>query len=398
MNLNFFTSQYPFKTAESFIENELPIVASQFDNVNIFPHYFDSTKSRSVPNNVNVIQLNKNDNSKLKLSYKILLFRFFLTEFYLAPNKSIFLKRYRYLLSYLKQTALKAQYIENHNLLLKKSVNYSFWMNEWALVLTFLKKRKVIDNFMFRICGVDIWDERHEGNYLPFRGLIYKYADKIWPNSKSAANYVKQKTIHPQKIEHNYFGTKDFGFGKFEDNDILTIISISNVIPLKRIHLIIEILKEVKQKVKWIHFGDGSSMNKIKSLADQELSHHQVEFKGRLEKFEDVLKYYSDYTVNLFITTSSTEGMPVTIMEALSFGVPIIATNVGGIGEMVTDKTGLLLEKDFDIKKVATFIENFKTSKYNTIEKREEIRLYWKENFEAEKNYIEFAKLLSSFR
>jgi len=160
----------------------------------------------------------------------------------------------------------------------------------------------------------------------------------------------------------------------------------------------VEILKNVKQPVKWVHFGDGSSMSDIKLLAKEQLSHHQFEFKGRLENFEDVLKYYIDHTVNLFITTSSTEGMPVTIMEALSFGVPVMATDVGGISEMITDKTGLLLNKDVDIEKATRFIENFKDSVYNTVEKRKEIRAYWEDNFKAEKAYTEFIELLKNQR
>lgn len=397
MNLNFFTAEFPFKNAESFIENEIPILSNNFDKIKLFPHYFKDDKQRKLPKNIEIIQIGNFINQRISFSYKMLIILFFMIEFFRTEKKGFYLKTFRLRLSELKQAAMKSQFIESNKLLLTDSVNYSFWMNEWALVLTFLKKRNAINNFEFRICGFDIWDERREGNYMPFRNLIYKYADAVWPNAKNAANYVKKKTAFSDKVSHQYFGTKDFGFGKFNKEDEFTIISISNVIPLKRVELIIDILKNVNKKVKWVHFGAGESLETIKTYAQKELPQHEVLFMGRLEKFEDVLKYYIENTVHLFITTSSTEGMPVTIMEALSFGVPVMATNVGGIAEMISDKTGLLLEKNFDLQKAVSFIENFDHSIYNTIEKRKEIRQYWKNNFEAEKNYTEFATLLSTF-
>ncbi len=395
MNLNFFTAQFPYKNGESFIENELPIVAEYFKEIKIFPHLFESDlKEREIPNNSTVEQLVEYNTQRLNLGYKLLIFQFFLIELRYVKNKIFYLKNFRKWISLLKQAALKASYIESNNLLLNDAVCYSFWMNDWALMLSFLKKRNVISSFVFRCGGFDIWDERHEGGYLPFRGLIYRYASKVFPNSKIAEIYIKEKTVFPNKVENKYFGTSDFGVGKFKMDVEFTILSISNVIPLKRVELIIEILKKVKLKVKWVHFGDGNKMEEIKKLATDQLSMHDVQFKGRVPDYVDVLNYYKDNTVNLFITTSESEGLPVTIQEALSFGVPVIATNVGGISEVVNSRTGFLIEKGFDINAVAKIINEFKNSEFNTIEKRLDIRRFWQENFESKLVYKEFAKEL----
>lgn len=45
---------------------------------------------------------------------------------------------------------------------------------------------------------------------------------------------------------------------------------------------------------------------------------------------------------------SLSEGIPVSIMEAISFGIPIIATNVGGNAEIVNDETGVLIPVNID--------------------------------------------------
>jgi glycosyltransferase involved in cell wall biosynthesis len=85
----------------------------------------------------------------------------------------------------------------------------------------------------------------------------------------------------------------------------------------------------------------------------------------------------------------------MSIQEAISFGIPIIATNVGGIHEIVNNRTGILIEKNFDSKKVAEQIEVFITSNKNQEEFRNGVRNFWKENFDAEKVYTEFYKILT---
>ena len=61
----------------------------------------------------------------------------------------------------------------------------------------------------------------------------------------------------------------------------------------------------------------------------------------------------------MFINVSSTEGIPVSIMEAMSFGIPVIATAVGGTPEIVNNENGYLLSKDPSAKELAEVIQNF---------------------------------------
>ncbi|HIP35337.1 MAG TPA: glycosyltransferase, partial [Crocinitomix sp.] len=263
----------------------------------------------------------------------------------------------------------------------------------WALTLTFLRKKGVINNFVFRCGGFDIWNERHEGGYLPFRGLIYKYADKIMPNTQIAEKYIKSLKLYPQKVQYKYLGTTDYGLGKFELENDLTIVSISNVIALKRVELIIDILKQVNINIKWVHFGDGNLLDDIKQKAKKISSKHKVIFKGEVPN-KEIIEFFKTHTVHMLISTSSTEGLPVSMQEAISFGVPIIATNVGGVSEIVNHNTGLLLDKNFDINKPAKFINEFNNSEFNTMSKRIEIREFWNKRFNAQNIYTEFSKEL----
>ena len=96
----------------------------------------------------------------------------------------------------------------------------------------------------------------------------------------------------------------------------------------------------------------------------------------------------------MFINCSESEGIPVSIMEALSFGIPVIATNVGGTSEVVIDGyNGFLLDKDFleiDLKQM--IVDFLNSSEDFILEKRTNARIFWENNYDAEKNYTEFYK------
>jgi glycosyltransferase involved in cell wall biosynthesis len=160
------------------------------------------------------------------------------------------------------------------------------------------------------------------------------------------------------------------------------------MIALKRVELIIEILKLIKLDVEWVHFGDGILLEDIKEKAKELPDNIESVFMGRKPN-GNLLSYYQSTGVDLFINLSETEGLPVSIMEAISFGIPVIATDVGGTSEIVCNQTGWLINKEFTSSLVVSIIEENK-EKYRTKEFRENIREYWKGNFRASKNYTDF--------
>ena len=109
------------------------------------------------------------------------------------------------------------------------------------------------------------------------------------------------------------------------------------------------------------------------------------------------MKYYYENYIDLFINLSESEGIPVSIMEALSAGIPVLATNVGGTKEAVNNDNGFMIDKDLDLEKVCKLI-----SKYFGVpldqkkEKRQNAKLYWEEHFNAKKNYKHFEKIILS--
>ena len=65
-------------------------------------------------------------------------------------------------------------------------------------------------------------------------------------------------------------------------------------------------------------------------------------FMGYVPNVE-IMQFMEESNVDVFINLSTSEGVPVSIMEAQSYGIPVIATNVGGTGEIIDKDNGILL-------------------------------------------------------
>jgi len=102
------------------------------------------------------------------------------------------------------------------------------------------------------------------------------------------------------------------------------------------------------------------------------------------------MDFYKNEPIDGFINVSTTEGLPVAMMEAISFGIPIIGTDVGGVKEIVTEETGLLIPVNFEDEFLANQISIFLDRFGGSIEVKNRVREFWKKNFDALNNYEEF--------
>lgn len=79
-------------------------------------------------------------------------------------------------------------------------------------------------------------------------------------------------------------------------------------------------------------------------------------------------------------------------MEAISFGIPIIATNVGGSSEIASKHTGVLIQENPQIEDIKESIIHTLLHKSRDLSFRKEIYTFWLRKFNAKDNYIEFTK------
>jgi glycosyltransferase involved in cell wall biosynthesis len=118
--------------------------------------------------------------------------------------------------------------------------------------------------------------------------------------------------------------------------------SIGRLFPVKDYPLFVKIAHEISMVYKEIKFllaGDGPERVFIQQL----INHYGLQDSFKIIGFVDnSAKFYHD--IDIYINTSLHEGIPMSILEAMAHGIPVIAANVGGIKEIITNKDlGILI-------------------------------------------------------
>ncbi len=276
---------------------------------------------------------------------------------------------------------------------------YSYWMDENAFASIQLKKRFGYKTF-FRCHRFDLYLEQNKLKYLPLREYLVKNCDGIFPCSQDGTEYLnKHYPFAKEKIITSYLGTLDYGQRKISENSIFSIATCSYIVDVKRLNRMVEFLNCLEiENIRWIHFGDGILREEIEILTKKLLTNKiEFVFKGQLPNAK-IMDYYKNNDIHLFMNVSESEGLPVSIMEAISFGIPIIATDVGGTNEIVNVQTGMVLSKDFTnleaVNKVSIIYDMYKYDYTNYVKLRNSARKFWYENFHAEENYKKFIKMI----
>jgi len=98
--------------------------------------------------------------------------------------------------------------------------------------------------------------------------------------------------------------------------------------------------------------GDGPLFDDVKLLAEKLNINQRINFVGASNKVSEYLS-----TADVFVLISNWEGLPLTILEAMRAGLPVVASDVGGVAEcVVLQKTGFLIDRG-DIKALALSLE-----------------------------------------
>lgn len=155
----------------------------------------------------------------------------------------------------------------------------------------------------------------------------------------------KNLVLLPNTVEHSAWKVKT----DYSVNRSFRVAYIAFVHPMKRQHLLVDIAKRTKEHdVIFDCYGNTNLADEYAKKINKDILSAgldgKVNLKGRIENSElrDILKDYDAY-----ICPSYLEMSPVNILEAQAAGLPVLASNIGGIPDMVKDnETGLLFERD----------------------------------------------------
>ena len=398
--LIFLTWSYPYGADEAFVSNEIPYLEAAFDEVVIVSNDTDGEVHHKLPEGVTCMRVPYELSSAERLQSALTLLdrepreelRRIRTVYSLPVTRLV---RNTVLVSWVKakkfSRILRRLAEERPG---ARVYAYSYWANDMALAVAVAKSRGWVHVAVCRAHAWDVYFERSVAGFLPFRRYLAENLDhyRFVSNDGLAYFRAREGRDHPS-LGHSSLGTGPVAAEPLANRNPFVLISCSRMIPLKRVERIAETLERVRRPVTWIHIGDGPSRSSVERIVSRLPEFIRVELTGPLSNTE-VLNTYRKRRPSLFVSLSDSEGLPVAIMEAMSAGVPVIATAVGGVPEIVSHRqNGLLLEPDPEVADVSSTIEAF-------VEMPEaEYRTYvhaawttWNVHFNSEIEYPRFMK------
>lgn len=406
------TDIYPFGNGEVFVGNELQILKEYFTVSLITDSFTQGPNRLEHDSSIRVIRVPKQvwstPDSRRKAFYRCL------TTPELRRELFKVMLRYKtkarpYIRNIYTRVAMGEAYYSyltdnrllDHN---EPAIIYSFWNTYKLSPFLVRSKKHPLWAIVSRIHSVDFYQTSHPLKRQPLKSLNVRL-DRLYFLSQSAFEYYTENfgrlPKHCGKVLP--LGTFNaYGVGKAQSpHDAFVIVTCSRVTRVKRLERVIEALALIDDiPIRWVHFGDGELMDEIKAMIRERIRRPNITatFMGDVEN-PKVLRYYHDFGPDCFLNVSDVEGTPVSVMEALSFGMPVISFAVGSIPEMLKDTKNLLLNRDSAPEALAAALRtvyHLDDKERETI--RRENRELWEARYNADTNGRRFALDLLSLQ
>jgi len=195
-----------------------------------------------------------------------------------------------------------------------------------------------------------------------------------------------QKQLNAKSIRKKY--------GITEDEQV--ILYVGRLVKVKRVEILIKVIKKLlkkKLKVKGLIVGDGPQRTELEEMAYPMNNH--IHFTGYISEEE---KFECYNIANMFMLPSVSEGLPTVLLEAASFGLPIIATNIHGIPDIVIHgKTGFLVNRE-NYDQYAEYAERLIMNQSLTKEMGENAKKHVASNFSWSKVVKKYENVYDEYR
>ncbi len=402
-NLIFLCESYPYGLGELFLNDEMNYLSEKYKTIYVLTNINQASEQRITPKNI--ICINYSDQNKiLKLFYFLKGVFFMPLWFDLFSNiKNNSSNNFFQIFKELFVSFIHANFIlkdlnniyKAFELYNSKVTLYSYWHDSKSLAICLFNKTK--EKFA-RAHGWDIDYTRNKIHFVPFKNYIVQKLSFTLCVSEYGRNLLltRVSSKNENKIIVSKLGVPIRQLKLSNSNNQFIICSCSMIIPLKRVELIAELIHKLSLtiEVKWIHFGSGVLEKKIIKTSNSLGINY--DFKGNLRNSE-IIKFYKENHVDLFVNLSLFEGIPVSIMEAQSFGIPVLATDVGGNSEIVNNQNGFLVPEEMNIEFISSEIINYLKSDHK-IKNIKRVNSYenCQLNYNSKTNFTNLVKLLTN--
>jgi glycosyltransferase involved in cell wall biosynthesis len=389
-----------FPKGEAVLGGELRATAARFERVFVIPSHpgRPGAETSELPGNATVVDLGWrrgwSRSQKLSVLRSRLALRILARTLRRPSNWRAYIAGARVYLDILAENLLKASslaaWAEENGL--RDALFYDFWFENSTLALAALRQRGEIRCAVARAHRFDAFDFEEAGlRRVPFREFKADHLDAIFPIAEDSADYMRERVGgNAGKVRLARLGVPLPATCPETLAEPPLVVSCSSLISRKQVHLIPEVLRACERPLRWVHFGEGSERQRVEAAASLLPDAVSWELPGRVEN-PVVCAFYAENGVSALLSLSLSEGVPVSMMEAQSYGVPIVALAVGGVPEIVRAGTGALLAADAGVPEVAAALSRaVDPGSFD----REAIRAAFSTRYEASANYREFADAL----
>jgi len=222
-----------------------------------------------------------------------------------------------------------------------------------------LKEQGINIPFITTLHGTDITLVGKDPSFEPVITFSINHSNKVTAVSEN----LKEETISLFPIDKkidvipNFICMNDYQMEnndyykkRYAPNNEKIICHISNFRKVKRIEDALKVFDQVSKKIKtkFILVGDGPDRTKLERLARNSPYFENIYFLGNLKSTKEILNI-----ADLFILPSSKESFGLAALEAMACGVPVVASNSGGIPEVVSNGVSGLLNDVGNVNKMA---------------------------------------------
>jgi N-acetyl-alpha-D-glucosaminyl L-malate synthase BshA len=201
--------------------------------------------------------------------------------------------------------------------------------------------------FVTTLHGTDITLVGVDPSYFPITKFSIEQSDGV----TSISEYLRARTVEEFGVSSEIrviqnFVNCDLYKPAAAKPKAPTLIHVSNFRPVKRTLDCIRILAAAQKELpaQLLMVGDGPDRGPAERLARELKVDHNVTFLGKQDHVERLLPQ-----AHVLLMPSELEGFGLAALEAMACGVPAVATNVGGVPELITHGVDGFLEKPGDI-------------------------------------------------
>lgn len=253
-----------------------------------------------------------------------------------------------------------------------------------------------------RAHGFEVFDEQDRLGRVPFQRAGIAAFSRVYAVSSAGAQVLRDKVPSAaSRIHVRYLGVEPApGPGFRSEDGIFRVLSCSSCVDVKRVDLLAEGIVEFARKYpdvgfQWMHIGDGPTLTAVRGVISRHPHISGKCFFPGSQPPSTVRAWMAGRPFDAFVNVSSSEGLPVTLMEAASSGIPLVATDVGGNAEIVKPGSGYLLPRDPSPEDIADVLFGLsQLPLVETMTMRSAVKQLWAAEFSADANYGEFAEIL----